>query len=108
MMASRNQWAGTASDFLQAAGKLQRQDALIRRPDWPRTPRALAGRLRRAQTSLRALGIDIAFQREGREGSRIIRMRGLSSGSSASAPASTPTQQDLEIKPRCDDLKLAQ
>jgi hypothetical protein len=82
--------------------------AFIRRPDWPRTPRALAGRLRRAQTSLRALGIDIAFQREGRAGSRIIRMRGLSSGSSGSAAASTPTKQDFEIKPRCDDLKLAQ
>jgi hypothetical protein len=33
-----------------------------------------AGRLRRAQTSLRALGIEIAFSREGRGGTRIIRM----------------------------------
>jgi len=38
-------------------------------------PRALAGRLRRAQTSLQAIGIDIAFHREGRSGSRVIRMR---------------------------------
>ena len=91
LMVNRDHWIGTASDFLLLADKLQRQEVLIRRPDWPRTPRALAGRLRRAQTSLRALGIDIAFQREGREGSRIIRMRGLSSGSSASAPASAPT-----------------
>jgi hypothetical protein len=30
--------------------------------------RALAGRLRRAQTSLRALGIEIAFNREGPHG----------------------------------------
>ena len=37
--------------------------------------RALAGSLRRAQTFLRALGIDIAFSREGRAGSRIIRIR---------------------------------
>ena len=42
---------------------------------WPKNPRALAGRLRRAQTFLRALGIDIAFSREGRAGSRVIRMR---------------------------------
>lgn len=44
---------------------------------WPRNPRALAGRLRRAQTFLRALGIDIAFSREGRAGtgSRVIRIR---------------------------------
>ena len=88
MMANRNQWAGTASDFLLAADKLQRQEASIRSPDWPRTPRALAGRLRRAQTSLRAVGIDIAFHREGREGSRIMRMRGTSAASSAASAAS--------------------
>jgi hypothetical protein len=41
---------------------------------WPKSPRALAGRLRRAQTSLRALGIEIAFSREGRGGTRIIRI----------------------------------
>jgi hypothetical protein len=98
LMATRNQWAGTASDFLQAADKLQRQEALIRRPDWPRTPRAFAGRLRRAQTSLRALGIEIAFQREGREGSRMIRMRGLASASPASSATSSPTKQDVETK----------
>jgi hypothetical protein len=96
MMANRNQWAGTASDFLLAADKLQRQETTIRRPDFPRTPRALAGRLRRAQTSLRAVGIDIAFHREGRAGSRMIRMRGLSSASPASSATSAPTKQDLE------------
>ncbi len=41
---------------------------------WPRNPRALAGRLRRAQTFLRTLGIEIDFGREGRVGTRIIRM----------------------------------
>jgi hypothetical protein len=44
------------------------------RSAWPKSPRALAGRLRRAQTPLRALGIEIAFSREGRGGARIIRM----------------------------------
>jgi hypothetical protein len=42
---------------------------------WPKNPRALAGHLRRAQTFLRTVGIDIAFSREGRAGSRVIRMR---------------------------------
>src|SRR5262245_57768405 len=101
IMLDRDEWAGTASDFLLAADKLQRQEASIRRPDWPRTPRALAGRLRRAQTSLRAVGINVGFQREGREGSRIIRMRGHSSASSASPVSSTtppPLKQDLEIE----------
>ena len=74
IMAVRPQWSGTASDFLRAADQLQRNEVAIRRPDWPRNPRALAGRLRHAQTSLRAVGIDIAFQREGRAGSRVISM----------------------------------
>jgi len=73
-MAQRDRWSGTASDFLRVADKLRQDEILIRRPDWPRNPHALAGRLRRAQTSLRAVGIDITFQREGRAGSRIIKM----------------------------------
>jgi hypothetical protein len=48
---------------------------LTRRTGWPENPRALAGHLRRAQTFLRALGIEIAFSREGRAGNRIITMR---------------------------------
>ena len=49
------------------------------REGWHRlaqNPRALAGRLRRAQTFLRALGIEVAFSREGRAGSRVIRISG--------------------------------
>ena len=45
---------------------------LMRRTGWPENARALAGHLRRAQTFLRALGIEIAFSREGRAGNRII------------------------------------
>jgi hypothetical protein len=40
-----------------------------------KNPRALAGHLRRAQTFLRVLGVDITFSREGRAGSRVIRIR---------------------------------
>ena len=41
------------------------------------SPRAVAGRLRRAQTSLRALGIEIVFGREGRLGTRTIRITAI-------------------------------
>jgi len=41
---------------------------------WARNPRALAGRLRRAQTFLRTLGIEITFSREGRTGTRMIKV----------------------------------
>jgi hypothetical protein len=37
-------------------------------------PRALAGRLRRAQAFLRTLGIEITFSREGRTGTRMIKV----------------------------------
>ena len=40
-------------------------------PGGPKIP----GRLRGAQTFLRALGIEVAFSREGRAGSRVIRIR---------------------------------
>jgi hypothetical protein len=74
LMADRSSWAGSAADLLRAGADHSR-DAIGRdRTGWPQNPRALAGRLRRAQTSLRALGIEIAFSREGRAGNRVIRM----------------------------------
>ena len=39
---------------------------------WPDSPRALAGRLRRAATFLRKVGIEIGFRREGRARTRTI------------------------------------
>ena len=74
IMAERSSWTGSAADLLRA-GADRSGDGISRgRVDWPKNPRALAGRLRRAQTFLRALGIEIAFAREGRAGSRVIRM----------------------------------
>ena len=47
------------------------------RSGWPKSPRALAGRLRRAQTFLRILGIEVGFGREGRLGTRTIRITAI-------------------------------
>ena len=68
LMVDRAQWTGSASDLLQAGTS---------RAGWPKSPRALAGRLRRAQTFLRTVGIEIAFGREGRFGTRTIRIRAI-------------------------------
>jgi len=65
LMADRAQWTGSASDLLLAG---------TNRPGWPKSARALAGRLRRAQTFLRTLKVEIAFGREGRLGTRTIRI----------------------------------
>jgi hypothetical protein len=75
IMANRSTWIGSASDLLRAGSNLAEPALPSGAADWPTTPRALAGRLRRAQPFLRVLGIDIAFSREGRSGSRVIRIR---------------------------------
>jgi hypothetical protein len=72
-MSERGSWTGSAADLLRVSVERTRQTS--ESTGWPKNPRALAGHLRRAQTFLRALGIDIAFSREGRTGSRVIRMR---------------------------------
>jgi len=68
IMADRAQWTGSASDLLQVG---------TNRFGWPKSPRALAGRLRRAQAFLRTLGIEIIFGREGRFGTRTIRITAI-------------------------------
>jgi hypothetical protein len=65
LMSDRTQWRGSASDLLQFGAD---------RSGWPKSPRALAGRLRRAQSFLRILGVEIVFGREGRLGMRTIRI----------------------------------
>ena len=78
LMADRAQWSGSASDLLQVGINIG-GDAMAAwiRSSWPKNPRALAGRLRRAQTPLRALGIEIIFGREGRSGTRTIRITAI-------------------------------
>jgi hypothetical protein len=71
IMAEQSAWTGSATELLHMGAD---RCGLNSCPGWPKNPRALAGRLRRAQTFLRALGIDIAFGREGRAGNRIIRI----------------------------------
>src|SRR6516225_9367761 len=67
-------WTGNASDLLRAGADLSDPGLPGGAPAWPKNPRALAGRLRRAQPFLRALGIQIAFSRESRAGTRVIRI----------------------------------
>ena len=65
MMIRQREWRGTASDLLlslgQFAGEEERKSA-----NWPSSPRALSGRLRRVATVLREVGIEVEFLREGR------------------------------------------
>jgi hypothetical protein len=42
---------------------------------WPKAPHTFAGELRRVGPDLRAVGIDVSFERRGRDGRRIIEVR---------------------------------
>src|SRR5262245_6099946 len=78
IMAERSSWTGSAADLLRASPGRGGAGSSTDRTGWPSNPRALAGRLRRVQTPLRAVGIEIGFRREGRAGTRIIRMSTIS------------------------------
>src|SRR5437660_99006 len=59
IMAERSSWTGSAADLLRASAGRGGEGSSTDRTGWPSNPRALAGRLRRAQTPLRAVGIEI-------------------------------------------------
>jgi hypothetical protein len=82
IMADRAQWTGSASDLLQAGTNVAGNPMSGNRASWPKNSRALAGRLRRAQTFLRTLGIEIVFGREGRSGTRTIRITAIAENQS--------------------------
>ena len=62
--ASKAKWSGTASDLLALLTDLV-TERISKSDDWPRNGRALSGRLRRAASFLRRVGINIVFDREG-------------------------------------------
>ena len=72
-MAARTEWTGTASELLGALAEVA-GERVAKAKTWPDSPRALAGRLRRAATFLRKIGIEIGFDREGRARTRMIRI----------------------------------
>jgi hypothetical protein len=71
LTAARTEWTGTASDLLGALAE-HASARVAKAKSWPDSPRALAGRLRRAATFLREIGVEISFEREGRARTRLI------------------------------------
>ena len=93
LMQSRTEWTGTASELLGALAEMA-GERVAKSKTWPDSPRSLAGRLRRAATFLRKVGIDIGFEREGRARTRMIRIttaapenRGVQPSASSAPPA---------------------
>jgi hypothetical protein len=71
VMTTQTVWTGNASDLLGALGEVVGERA-VKSKTWPDSPRALSGRLRRAATFLRKIGIEVVFKKEGRARTRII------------------------------------
>lgn len=103
VMLERTEWTGTASDLLGALAEAA-GERIAKSKTWPDSPRALSGRLRRAATFLRKVGIELSFEREGRARTRIIRITSTAThtnqndaGTRASA---TSASSASEHKPR--------
>src|SRR5271165_7694277 len=90
LMETRTEWTGTASELLGALAELA-GERVAKSKLWPESPRGLGGRLRRAATFLRKIGIDIGFEREGRARTRIIRISAASSPRALESEAAEPS-----------------
>ena len=61
MMTKQREWTGTAKELLNAVVVEVADERITKSKSWPATPEALRGRLRRAATGLRKIGINILF-----------------------------------------------
>ncbi|MSP30541.1 MAG: hypothetical protein EXR09_08905 [Acetobacteraceae bacterium] len=91
-MATRAVWTGKASDLLGALGEVVGERG-VKSKTWPDSPRALSGRLRRAATFLRKIGIEISFGREGRARTRTITITTHSAPENEGVLSSSPTEK---------------
>jgi hypothetical protein len=104
MMKSRTErtvWAGNATDLLGALGEMA-GDRVAKSKTWPDSPRALGGRLRRAATFLRKIGINISFEREGRARTRTI----VITTTEDAAPENVETRPSAPTAPSASTAKL--
>lgn len=101
VMTTRTEWTGTASELLGALAEMA-GERVAKAKTWPDSPRALAGRLRRAATFLRKIGIDIGFEREGRARTRMIR---ITTTGQSPVPEIQGPQASASSAPFADPLK---
>ena len=98
VMATRTVWTGTASDLLGALAEVV-GERVAKSKTWPDGPRALAGRLRRAATFLRKIGIEIGFGREGRARTRTITITTIQPFSAPEKPGAEPSAPSASSAP---------
>jgi hypothetical protein len=98
VMTTRTVWTGTASDLLGALAEVV-GERVAKSKTWPDGPRALAGRLRRAATFLRKIGIEIGFGREGRARTRTINITTIQTFFTPEKPGAEPSAPSASSAP---------
>ena len=94
LIGTRTEWTGTASDLLGALDD-EVGEKVRKSKAWPSSARALSGRVRRAATFLRKVGVDITFEREGRARTRTIQI--TRKPERAPAEPSTPSASSAQF-----------
>lgn len=87
-------WTGTASDLLSRLN-LRAGDAM-RQKGSPRSVRALSGTLRRLTPNLRAVGVEVSFDREAHTGRRMITLKQAAISASPSSPKHVPKKKAVK------------
>jgi hypothetical protein len=102
-MEARPEWSGTAQELLKLLSELV-GEPLNRERGWPKYPNAFSGKLRRAASSLRKIGIDVSTgERQGHDRTRIITItkqpspkdKGKTSSASSKSSAATPASNKI-------------
>jgi hypothetical protein len=95
-VAKRQDWVGTATELLGTLGS-DVGEPQKKSKEWPTSARALSGRLRRAATILRKVGVEIDFKRQGRGRARAIHI--------SLAPENGGTQPSAPSVPSANAVK---
>ncbi|MDP9366356.1 MAG: hypothetical protein M3Q10_19395, partial [Chloroflexota bacterium] len=86
-------WLGTATDLLKALEAVV-DEQVKKQKAWPASARTLANALRRLAPNLRASGVDVAFEKRGRQRTRTIRIERLRDPASApSVPSASASNR---------------
>lgn len=93
-MAGQKDWEGTSTELLTVLEKGCVDDKTPKKKDWPKSPRSLSNTIRRLAPNLRALGVNVTFDREhGGNRRRLVRLENKGNPPSQS---SLPSQYESD------------
>jgi hypothetical protein len=96
-MAKQTEWTGTATKLLVALST-EIGEPQSKSKEWPTSAKALSGRLRRAATFLRKVGVETGFVREGRARARTIHIS-IAPENSGTQPSAPSASSSNALKP---------